>query len=32
MSKEGFALMQFAPAVGTRQYDWSRKQVACAFD
>ncbi|XP_039124018.1 single-stranded DNA-binding protein WHY1, chloroplastic-like [Dioscorea cayenensis subsp. rotundata] len=27
VSKEGFALMQFAPAVGTRQYDWSRKQV-----
>ncbi|KAG6531562.1 hypothetical protein ZIOFF_005376 [Zingiber officinale] len=27
VSKEGFILLQFAPAVGTRQYDWSRKQV-----
>jgi len=22
-------LLQFAPAVGTRQYDWNRKQVSC---
>ena len=22
-------LLQFAPAVGTRQYDWNRKQVRC---
>ncbi|XP_010242376.1 PREDICTED: single-stranded DNA-binding protein WHY1, chloroplastic-like isoform X2 [Nelumbo nucifera] len=27
LSKEGFVLLQFAPAVGLRQYDWSRKQV-----
>ncbi|KAG6491664.1 single-stranded DNA-binding protein WHY1, chloroplastic-like [Zingiber officinale] len=27
VSKEGFMLLQFAPAVGNRQYDWSRKQV-----
>ncbi|XP_020679799.1 single-stranded DNA-binding protein WHY1, chloroplastic [Dendrobium catenatum] len=27
VSKEGFVLLQFAPAVGTRQYDWNRKQV-----
>ncbi|XP_010256524.1 PREDICTED: single-stranded DNA-binding protein WHY1, chloroplastic-like [Nelumbo nucifera] len=27
LSKEGFVLLQFAPAVGVRQYDWSRKQV-----
>ncbi|WOL08149.1 single-stranded DNA-binding protein WHY1, chloroplastic [Canna indica] len=27
VSKEGFILLQFAPAVGTRQYDWNRKQV-----
>ncbi|XP_047060137.1 single-stranded DNA-binding protein WHY1, chloroplastic-like [Lolium rigidum] len=25
--KEGFVLLQFAPAVAARQYDWSRKQV-----
>uniref|UniRef100_A0A0E0EBD8 Uncharacterized protein n=1 Tax=Oryza meridionalis TaxID=40149 RepID=A0A0E0EBD8_9ORYZ len=25
--KEGFVLLQFAPAVATRQYDWTRKQV-----
>ncbi|XP_068650525.1 single-stranded DNA-binding protein WHY1, chloroplastic-like [Aristolochia californica] len=27
VSKEGFILLQFAPAAGLRQYDWSRKQV-----
>lgn len=27
VSKEGFVLLQFAPAVGSRQYDWNRKQV-----
>ncbi|PIA62541.1 hypothetical protein AQUCO_00200510v1 [Aquilegia coerulea] len=27
VSKEGMMLLQFAPAFGTRQYDWSRKQV-----
>eukprot|EP00262_Sarcandra_glabra_P004131 TRINITY_DN15118_c0_g1_i1.p1 TRINITY_DN15118_c0_g1~~TRINITY_DN15118_c0_g1_i1.p1 ORF type:complete len:251 (-),score=27.08 TRINITY_DN15118_c0_g1_i1:60-812(-) len=27
ISKEGFVLLQFAPAVGMRQYDWNRKQV-----
>ncbi|KAG4924247.1 hypothetical protein AAZX31_18G116600 [Glycine max] len=27
ISKEGYVLLQFAPAVGTRQYDWNRKQV-----
>ncbi|KAL3631125.1 Single-stranded DNA-binding protein why1, chloroplastic [Castilleja foliolosa] len=27
LSKEGFVLLQFAPAVGVRQYDWGRKQV-----
>nr|CAD1822169.1 unnamed protein product [Ananas comosus var. bracteatus] len=27
VSKEGFVLLQFAPSVGTRQYDWNRKQV-----
>ncbi|XP_058075071.1 single-stranded DNA-binding protein WHY1, chloroplastic-like [Magnolia sinica] len=27
LAKEGFVLLQFAPAVGTRQYDWNRKQV-----
>lgn len=27
VSKEGFVLLQFAPAAGVRQYDWSRKQV-----
>ncbi|GAA0160821.1 DNA metabolism protein [Lithospermum erythrorhizon] len=27
LSKEGFVLLQFAPAAGVRQYDWSRKQV-----
>ncbi|XP_077247814.1 single-stranded DNA-binding protein WHY1, chloroplastic-like isoform X2 [Tasmannia lanceolata] len=27
VSKEGFVFLQFAPAVGTRQYDWNRKQV-----
>ncbi|OVA13302.1 Plant transcription factor [Macleaya cordata] len=27
LSKEGFVLLQFAPAVGVRQYDWNRKQV-----
>nr|POE91285.1 single-stranded dna-binding protein why1, chloroplastic [Quercus suber] len=27
ISKDGFVLLQFAPAAGVRQYDWSRKQV-----
>ncbi|XP_057949093.1 single-stranded DNA-binding protein WHY1, chloroplastic-like isoform X2 [Malania oleifera] len=27
LSKEGYALLQFAPASGVRQYDWGRKQV-----
>lgn len=27
LSKEGFVLLQFAPAAGVRQYDWSRKQL-----
>ncbi|XWS69757.1 hypothetical protein CRYUN_Cryun04dG0206400 [Craigia yunnanensis] len=27
ISREGFVLLQFAPAAGVRQYDWSRKQV-----
>ncbi|KAJ0240436.1 Single-stranded DNA-binding protein WHY3 [Hirschfeldia incana] len=27
LSREGFLLLQFAPAAGVRQYDWSRKQV-----
>ncbi|GJN00941.1 hypothetical protein PR202_ga18168 [Eleusine coracana subsp. coracana] len=27
VAKEGCVLLQFAPAVATRQYDWSRKQV-----
>ncbi|CAA6671702.1 unnamed protein product [Spirodela intermedia] len=27
VSKEGFILLQFAPAVAARQYDWNRKQV-----
>ncbi|XP_022151332.1 single-stranded DNA-binding protein WHY1, chloroplastic-like [Momordica charantia] len=27
LSREGFVLLQFAPAAGVRQYDWSRKQV-----
>ncbi|XP_062111668.1 single-stranded DNA-binding protein WHY1, chloroplastic-like [Humulus lupulus] len=27
ISKEGFVLLQFAPAAGVRVYDWSRKQV-----
>ena len=27
ISKDGFLLLQFAPAAGVRQYDWSRKQV-----
>ncbi|XVE91434.1 hypothetical protein REPUB_Repub01dG0009400 [Reevesia pubescens] len=27
ISREGFVLLQFAPATGVRQYDWSRKQV-----
>ncbi|CAO2038115.1 unnamed protein product, partial [Urochloa humidicola] len=27
VAKEGFVLLQFAPAVATRQYDWTRKQV-----
>ncbi|KAK8493707.1 hypothetical protein V6N12_019294 [Hibiscus sabdariffa] len=27
ISREGFVLLQFAPAAGVRQYDWGRKQV-----
>ncbi|XP_026665922.1 single-stranded DNA-binding protein WHY1, chloroplastic-like [Phoenix dactylifera] len=27
VSKEGFILLQFAPAAAVRQYDWNRKQV-----
>ncbi|WMV28498.1 hypothetical protein MTR67_021883 [Solanum verrucosum] len=27
LSKEGMVMLQFAPAAGVRQYDWSRKQV-----
>lgn len=27
LTREGYALLQFAPAVGARQYDWNRKQV-----
>ncbi|KAK6922060.1 Whirly transcription factor, partial [Dillenia turbinata] len=27
VSKEGYVLLQFAPAAGVRLYDWSRKQV-----
>lgn len=27
ISKDGYILLQFAPAAGVRQYDWSRKQV-----
>lgn len=27
LAKEGFVLLQFAPAAGVRQYDWNRKQV-----
>ncbi|XP_057542917.1 single-stranded DNA-binding protein WHY1, chloroplastic-like isoform X1 [Amaranthus tricolor] len=27
LSKEGCIMLQFAPAAGVRQYDWSRKQV-----
>lgn len=31
VSKEGYVLLQFAPASGVRQYDWSRKQVYLAL-
>ncbi|KAA0036450.1 hypothetical protein IC582_005830 [Cucumis melo] len=27
ISREGLVMLQFAPAAGVRQYDWSRKQV-----
>ena len=27
ISKEGSILLQFVPAAGVRQYDWSKKQV-----
>ncbi|XP_057481822.1 single-stranded DNA-binding protein WHY1, chloroplastic-like [Actinidia eriantha] len=27
LTKEGYVLLQFAPAAGVRQYDWGRKQV-----
>lgn len=27
LSREGSVMLQFAPAAGVRQYDWSRKQV-----
>ena len=30
VSREGHVLLQFAPAVGVRLYDWNRKQVTCA--
>uniref|UniRef100_A0A803L1J7 Uncharacterized protein n=1 Tax=Chenopodium quinoa TaxID=63459 RepID=A0A803L1J7_CHEQI len=28
VSREGYVLLQFAPAAGVRQYDWSRKQTS----
>jgi hypothetical protein len=28
LSKEGCVFLEFAPAVGPRQYDWSKKQVS----
>ncbi|GFY88417.1 ssDNA-binding transcriptional regulator [Actinidia rufa] len=31
MTKEGYVLLQFAPAAGVRQYDWGRKQVNLCF-
>uniref|UniRef100_C6JRV8 Uncharacterized protein n=1 Tax=Sorghum bicolor TaxID=4558 RepID=C6JRV8_SORBI len=33
VAKEGYVLLQFAPAVATRQYDWTRKQedIATTF-
>ncbi|XP_059648881.1 single-stranded DNA-binding protein WHY1, chloroplastic-like [Cornus florida] len=27
LSREGYVMLQFAPASGVRQYDWNRKQV-----
>ncbi|XP_057745978.1 single-stranded DNA-binding protein WHY1, chloroplastic-like [Arachis stenosperma] len=27
ISREGYVLLQFAPAIASRQYDWTRKQV-----
>ncbi|KAJ7943521.1 Single-stranded DNA-binding protein [Quillaja saponaria] len=27
ISREGYLLLQFAPAIGMRQYDWNKKQV-----
>ncbi|XP_058760880.1 single-stranded DNA-binding protein WHY1, chloroplastic-like [Vicia villosa] len=27
ISRDGYVLLQFAPSVGPRQYDWNRKQV-----
>ena len=27
LSREGFVVLQFAPASGVRHYDWDRKQV-----
>ncbi|KAF5945278.1 hypothetical protein HYC85_015506 [Camellia sinensis] len=27
LTREGYVLLQFAPAAGVRQYDWGRKQV-----
>nr|AFK42652.1 unknown [Lotus japonicus] len=27
ISREGYVLLQFAPAIASRQYDWNRKQV-----
>ena len=33
IAREGFVLLQFAPAAGVRQYDLSKKQVSakCIF-
>ena len=31
LTKEGYVLLQFAPAAGVRQYDWGRKQVNLCF-
>jgi Whirly transcription factor len=28
VSKEGFVFLQFAPGLGNRQFDWTRKQVS----
>ncbi|CAN8305229.1 unnamed protein product [Cochlearia groenlandica] len=31
LSKDGFLLLQFAPAAGVRQYDWTKKQVLGSY-